>query len=401
MPLQKMTSIERRSVFSLALIMALRMLGLFMVIPLFALYINQLPGTTPLLVGLTMGIYGLTQAIFQIPLGVLSDRIGRKKVITLGLIIFMAGSIVAALSHSIWAILLGRALQGAGAVGSTIMAFVADLTREEQRTKAMAITGMTIGMSFSIAMVLGPVLAPWIQVQGIFWLAALFSILGMFILFACVPSHTRPTWHSETEPDFHQLSDILKHTELARFNIGIFCLHAIFTASFIVIPISLQTLAGLSSNHQWALYLPTLILAFCISVVCIVIAEKKHRVKPFFIAAVLLLTLAEISLWIFAKSLLLSALNLLLFFIAFSLLEAFLPSLVSKTAPPARKGTALGIYSFSQFSGIFVGGAVGGWLYGAFGLTDVHLFCATLAIIWLGIAFTMKNPQYSLQPSSV
>jgi predicted MFS family arabinose efflux permease len=401
MALQKMTSMERRSVFTLALIMALRMLGLFMVIPLFALYVSHLPGTTPLLVGLTMGIYGLTQAIFQIPLGALSDRIGRKKVIVLGLTIFMIGSIVAALSHSIGTTLLGRALQGAGAVGSTIMAFVADLTREEQRTKAMAITGMTIGMSFSIAMVLGPILAPWIQVQGIFWLAASFSIIGMFILFIFVPTHTQPTWHPETEPDFRQLSDILKHPELARFNIGIFCLHAIFTASFIVIPISLQTLAGLHSNHQWALYLPTLMLAFCISVVCIVIAEKKHSIKPFFIAAVLLLTIAEISLWIFAKSLLLSALNLLLFFTAFSLLEAFLPSLVSKTAPPARKGTALGIYSFSQFSGIFVGGAVGGWLYGAFGLTDVHLFCAILAIIWLGIAFTMKNPQYSLQPSSV
>jgi predicted MFS family arabinose efflux permease len=401
MALQKMTRLERRSVFSLALIMALRMLGLFMVIPLFALYVTNLTGSTPMLIGLTMGIYGLSQALLQIPFGALSDRVGRKKIITLGLVIFMIGSIVAAMSHSIWTMLLGRALQGAGAVGSTIMALIADLTSNEQRTKAMAITGMTIGLSFSLAMVLGPILGPWIQVKGIFWLAAMFSVIAIFILFTFVPTNTKPTWHPETEPDLHQFPDILRHPELLRFNLGVFCLHAIFTASFIVIPIGLQNLAGLSSNHQWALYLPTLMLAFCISVVCIVIAEKKHRVKPFFIAAVILLTVAEISLWIFAHSLLLSALNLLLFFTAFSLLEAFLPSLVSKTAPPARKGTALGIYSFAQFFGIFVGGAVGGWLYGAFGLTDVHLFCAVLAIIWLAIAFTMKNPQYSLQPSSV
>jgi predicted MFS family arabinose efflux permease len=281
------------------------------------------------------------------------------------------------------------------------MAFIADLTREEQRTKAMAITGMTIGLSFSIAMVLGPVLAPWIQVQGIFWLATLFSIIAIIILFTLVPAHQKPSWHPETEPDLHQLPDILKHPELVRLNLGVFCLHAIFTASFIIIPISLQNLAGLPGKHQWALYLPTLLLAFCLSVVCIVIAEKRHRVKQFFIAAVILLGVAEISLWVFAHSLLLSALNLLLFFTAFSLLEAFLPSLVSKTAPPARKGTALGIYSFSQFFGIFVGGALGGWLYGAFGLVNVYLFCATLAVIWLGIAFTMKNPQYSIQPSSV
>jgi predicted MFS family arabinose efflux permease len=398
---QKMTSTEQRSVISLALIMALRMLGLFMVIPLFTLYAITLPGATPALVGLTMGIYGLSQAILQIPFGALSDRIGRKKIITAGLLIFMLGSILAAMSHSIWMMLLGRALQGAGAVGSTIMALIADLTREEQRTKAMAITGITIGLSFSFAMVLGPILGPWIQVQGIFWLAAIFSVIAIAILFIFVPTPGQLTWHPETEPDLHRLPDILKHPELLRFNIGVFCLHAIFTASFIVVPISLQNLAGLQSNHQWALYLPTLMLAFCLSVICIVIAEKKYRVKQFFILSVLLLAIAEMSLWFFANNLLLSSLNLLLFFTAFSLLEAFLPSLVSKTAPPARKGTALGIYSFSQFFGIFVGGAVGGWLYGAFGLLEVHLFCAILAIIWLCIAFSMKNPQYSLQPSSV
>lgn len=392
---QKMNKTERLSVLSLSIIMALRMLGLFMVLPLFALYASHLPGATPLLIGLAMGIYGLTQAILQIPFGALSDRVGRKKIITLGLVIFIIGSMVAAMSHTIWGVLIGRALQGTGAVGSTIIALIADLTREEQRTKAMAISGMTIGVSFSLAMMLGPVLASWIQVSGIFWLAALFSGIAIFMLFTLVPTPAAVTWHAESEPNLPQLPSLLKNPDLMRLNIGIFILHAIFTASFIVIPIALQTLSHLHGNKQWLMYLPILITAFCLSIPCILIAEKKRRIKEFFVGGVLLLGIAEFLFWIFAHKLLLSAFSLLLFFTAFSLLEAFLPSLVSRTAPSSRKGTALGIYSFSQFFGIFVGGAFGGWLYGTFGLTEVNLFCAVLAIIWLAIAFNMKNPQYS------
>lgn len=392
---QKMNNTERRSVLALSTIMALRMLGLFMVLPLFALYASHLPDATPVLIGLSMGIYGLTQAVLQIPFGALSDRIGRKKIITVGLGIFILGSILAALSHTIWGLLIGRALQGAGAIGSTIIALIADLTRENQRTKAMAITGMTIGMSFSIAMLLGPLFAPWIQVNGIFWLAALFSLLGIVLLFTLVPEPPQPSWHAESEPEILQLPALLKHPELMRLNLGIFLLHTIFTASFVVIPIALQTLGHLHGNQQWYLYLPILLLAFAFTIPCIIFAEKKHCVKYFFIGGILLLGLAEFLLWIFAKNLLLSALSLLLFFVAFSLLEAFLPSLVSRTAPSNRKGTALGIYSFSQFFGIFVGGVMGGWLYGTFGLTQVNLFCALLAIIWLAIAFNMKKPLYS------
>ena len=392
---QKMNKIERRSVFTLAIIMALRMLGLFMVLPLFALYATHLPGATPALIGLAMGVYGLTQALLQIPFGALSDRVGRKKIIALGLIIFIIGSVIAALSQTIWGMLIGRALQGAGAIGSTIIALIADLTREEQRTKAMAISGMTIGVSFSLAMILGPVFAAWINVNGIFWLAALFSLLGIVLLFTLVPHPTKPTWHPESEPDMHQFPVLLKNPELMRLNIGIFFLHAIFTASFVVIPIALQTLAKLHGNQQWLLYLPILILAFLLIIPCIIIAEKKRCVRAFFLSGIVLLGVAEILFWVFVQNRLLSALSLLLFFLAFSLLEAFLPSLVSRTAPHSRKGTALGIYSFSQYFGIFVGGALGGWLYGAFGLTQVNLFCATLVLIWLGIAFNMKNPQYS------
>jgi predicted MFS family arabinose efflux permease len=236
---------------------------------------------------------------------------------------------------------------------------------------------------------------PFLQVSGIFWLAALFSFIAILILITLVPTPPTHAWHPETEPELKSFFYLLKHRELLRLNLGIFILHAVFTASFVIIPISLQNL-GLHSNQQWWLYFPILILAFSLTIPCIIISEKKQQLKNFFRGAILVLGLAEFLLWIFTHNLLLSAINLLLFLTAFSFLEASLPSLVSKTAPAARKGTALGIYSCSQFSGIFVGGTVGGWLYGAFGLTQVYLFCAILAMIWLYFAFNMKNPQLFL-----
>lgn len=390
-----MTSNEKRAVFSLAILMALRMVGLFMVLPVFALYAAHFIDTTPFLIGLAIGVYGLTQALFQIPLGALSDHFGRKKIISLGLMVFIIGSFMAGSAHSIQWLILGRALQGAGAIGSTIMATLADLTTPTERTKAMAIVGMTIGFSFSVAMVLGPLVVPWINVNGIFYVASAMGIIALFWLFWVVPTPKKTTWHQEAELDIRLLPALFKHPELLRLNVGIFLLHAIFTASFVAIPISLQTLVNIPGNQQWLIFLPTAALAFLISIPAIIIAEKKHQVRAFFIGAILLLGLSELLLWIFAKSLVLSSVNILLFFTAFSLLEAFLPSLVSKIAPKERKGTALGIYSSSQFSGIFVGGALGGWLYGTLGLTEVHLFCAILSIIWMTIAFSMKNPQYS------
>ncbi len=366
-----------------------------MVLPLFTLYAAHLAHATPFLIGLAMGIYGLSQAILQIPFGALSDHFGRKKIITLGLCIFALGSMIAALSHDIWSLLLGRALQGAGAVGSTIIALIADLTRPAQRTKAMAIAGITIGMSFSLAMVLGPILTAWIQVSGIFWLGVFLSIMALAILYAFVPTPAVITKPVETTPKIQQFFTLLRHAELMYLNIGIFLLHLIFTASFVVLPISLQTVAGLHGNQQWTLYFPTLLIAFLVSIACIRIAEKKHQIKYFFIGGIIVLVIAECLLWIFAHGLLLSALSILLFFSAFSLLEAFLPSLVSRTAPPHRKGTALGIYSCSQFLGIFAGGLLGGGLYGAGGASQVYLFCTIIAILWAAIAFKMKNPQYA------
>jgi MFS family permease len=395
MLLEKMTSTERYAVGSLAAIMSLRLLGLFMILPVFALYALQLTGSTPFLIGVAIGVYGLTQALFQIPFGMLSDHIGRKPVILFGLLIFIAGSILSALSQHIGTMIIGRALQGAGAVGSTIIAMLTDFTRVEQRSKAMAINGITIGFSFSLAMVLGPVFAAWVQVNGIFWLAAGLGALGIVILFMLVPASS---WHSDTEPAPAQFFTLLKEPQLLRLNLGVLILHAIFTASFVVIPIALDKLAGISGKTQWTLYLPALAAAFVISLALIAVAEKNQRVKPFFIAGIVMLGLAECFLLIWAHNKWLSGAAIVLFFTAFSLLEAFLPSWVSRVAPVARKGTALGIYSCSQFLGIFVGGTLGGWLYGSISLLYVYLFCVILTLIWLPIASGMKSPLYSAPP---
>lgn len=365
-----------------------------MVLPLFTLYASRYEGATPFSLGCAMGIYGLTQALFQIPFGALSDHIGRKKVIAGGLSIFILGSLIAACATSISYLILGRALQGSGAIGSTLIAAIADRTRETVRTKAMAIMGMTIGLSFSLAMILGPLLVTYTHINGLFALAAGLglSALGL-LLFIPKPNLTVDI----PKPNKKDGLFLLKQPELMRLNLGIFLLHCIFTASFVAIPISLQTLAGMQANEQGWIFLSAAAGAFILSIPCIVIAEKKHCVKLFFIAAIVLLGLSEGFLWKFAHNLLISSINVLLFLSAFSLLEAFLPSLVSKTAPSARKGTALGFYSCSQFLGIFAGGALGGWLYGSFGLIEVYLFCGILALIWATIAFGMKNPHYSKQ----
>jgi MFS family permease len=397
---KSMTSTERRGVTSLAAIMSLRMLGLFMILPVFALYAHDLAFSTPFLLGIAIGIYGLTQALLQIPFGMLSDHIGRKPIIALGLSIFIAGSIVAAYSHSIYLMIIGRALQGGGAIGSTIIATIADLTREEQRTKAMAINGITIGLSFSVAMILGPLFANWMTVGGIFWLAAGFGLLGMILLFTVTPTPEKTSWHSDAEAEPKQFFTIMKEPELARLNIGVLILNAIFTASFVVIPIALQKYAGYSATQQCKIYVPALALAFIVSLAMIGIAESKRQVKKFFLIGIAMLGISELILLIWPQNLNLAIGGLFLFFTAFSLLEAFLPSWVSRAAPKARKGTALGIYSCSQFLGIFVGGSVGGFLYGVFGLLYVYLFCVVLALLWLALAIGMQSPQYTTRLKS-
>lgn len=391
---EKMTTIERRAVISLSAIMGMRMIGLFMVLPVFALYAHQLDNSTPLLIGVAMGIYGLTQALFQIPFGALSDRFGRKPIIVIGLLLFALGSLIAALAHSLEWLIVGRALQGASAVGSTILAMMADLTREEQRTKSMAIIGITIGFSFSLAMLLGPLLTQWLAVNDLFYLAMLFSLGALIVLYTLVPTPIHQRWHRDTEPELKSIFKLILNKDLAKLNSGIFILHAIFTASFIVIPISLYQFAKLPTHQQWLVYLPTLLGAFIISLICIGLAEKKQRLKFYFIISILNLASAEILLWVAPSSQFISALGLCLFFTGFSTLEAFLPSLISRTAPAVRKGSALGIFSCSQFLGIFVGGVFGGWLYGQFSFSGVYFFCITMTGFWLALAFFMQPPRH-------
>ncbi len=390
----KMTAIEKRAVLSLSSIMSLRMIGLFMVLPMFSLYAHQLSGATPMLIGLAMGIYGLAQALFQIPFGALSDRIGRKPVIIIGLVIFAFGSLIAGMSHSIIPMIIGRSLQGIGAVGSTILALMADLTREDQRTKAMAISGITIGCSFSVAMFIGPVLTKWLTVSELFYLATLFGLAGILILYMSVPTPVNTRWHRDTEPELASILKLLTEPELSKLNIGIFLLHAIFTASFIVIPINLLHYLGMPSSRQWLLYLPTLLGSFLVALVCIAMAERKRQLKPYFLSGILALALSELLLLLDPGSMAATATGLFLFFGGFSLLEAFMPSLISRTAPASRKGSALGIYSCSQFFGIFIGGVLGGWLYGKFGYTGVYLLCISLALFWLAIALLMQPPRF-------
>ncbi len=389
-----MTPIEKRAIVSLSSIMSLRMIGLFMVLPVFTLYASQLEGATPFLIGLAVGIYGLFQAIFQIPFGSLSDRLGRKPIICFGLLLFCLGSLIAACSHTIAFMLLGRALQGAGAVGGTLLALAADLTPEEERTKAMAIMGMTIGFAFSIAMLIGPLLTTWMPVNGLFLVAMSAGLLAIFLLWKAVPTPTTTIWRRDAEPELHSIFTLLIKPELAKLYSGIFILHALFTASFVVIPIGLYKFAGLTANKQWTIYLPILLGAFLLSLICIGMAEKSRQLKRFFILGILLLLIAECLLWQFDQQIFITGIALCLFFTGFSLLEAFLPSLISRTAPVTHKGSALGIFSCAQFFGIFVGGAAGGWLYGKFSFAGVYFFCIMLTLLWLIIALLMQAPRY-------
>ncbi|OGT30875.1 MAG: MFS transporter [Gammaproteobacteria bacterium RIFCSPHIGHO2_12_FULL_35_23] len=388
-----MTRTEQIITLSLASIYAFRMLGLFMILPVFAVYASTLQLATPFLVGQALGIYGLTQALLQIPFGMSSDHLGRKPVIFFGLILFALGSILAALSHSIEGIIIGRALQGAGAIGSTITALLADLIPDEERLKAMSVIGMTIGLSFIIAMILGPLLTGMIGVPGIFWLTAVLALLGMIILSTLVPTPKRLLLHRDTEPVLNQFTKILTNLELLRLDAGILILHASLTAMFIVIP-SILLQNNIPLAKQWVIYLPVLILAFMCMMPFIIIAEKKRCLKETFIGAIIILIITQGLLWLFHFNVVMIAIILIFFFAAFTFLEASLPSLIAKISPAGNKGTAMGVYSSSQFLGIFIGGVVGGSIVHYFNFKQVFMFGTLLGISWLLFAITMKSPRY-------
>ncbi len=388
-----MTALERRATLALASVYALRMLGLFMMLPVLSLFAEQLEGSTPFLIGLSVSIYGLSQALLQIPFGLWSDRFGRKKVIVFGLLLFIAGSIVAALSTTIYGVLLGRALQGSGAIAAAVMALAADLTQEVHRTKAMGTIGASIGLSFGVAVTFGPIIAEFVGVQGIFWVTALLALLAILAIIYIVPEPPVSKRHRDAEVMPEQMGDALKNPELLRLNYGIFVLHLILTATFVVVPLLMRN-AGLVPADHWKVYLGVMVSAIAIMIPFVIIAEKKHKMKIVFLGAIATLMIADIGLMLVHDQLTGIIVCLGIFFTGFNLLEATLPSLISKTAPGDLKGTAMGVYSTSQFLGAFIGGAVGGWSYGVWGAQAVFLFCTLAALSWFWVSLYMKPPRY-------
>ncbi|MFT6219101.1 MAG: putative MFS family arabinose efflux permease [Cycloclasticus pugetii] len=389
-----MSEQEKRASLGLAGIFSMRMLGLFMILPVMSLYTEHLNGITPVLLGLSISIYGLTQALLQIPFGLMSDRFGRKKIITIGLLLFVAGSVVAALSTTIYGIILGRALQGSGAVAAAIMALAADLTLEQNRTKIMATIGISIGISFGIAMVLGPLLASVVGLQGIFWFTAILATVGIFILHNVVPDAKKLSVHKDAEPIPALMGKVLKDTQLLRLDFGIFCLHLVMTAMFVVLPLVLRGKLGIAADHHWMVYLPVLGLSVVAMLPFIILAEKKRKMKVVFVSAVAALSLASLGLYLFSGHLWGMLGSLFVFFTAFNLLEASLPSLISKIAFAGGKGTAMGVYSSSQFFGAFCGGLMGGLVWNNYGLASVFLACGGILFIWFIVALSMKAPRH-------
>lgn len=384
-----MSGLERRAVAVLASVYALRIFGLFLILPVFALYATGLSGHSPTLVGLAMGVYGLTQAVLQIPFGVSSDRFGRKPLIVLGLIVFALGSMVAARADSLATVTLGRALQGAGAIPAVVMALLADLTRDDQRTKAMAFIGGIIGAAFVASIVISPVLTGWIGVPGIFWLTAALALCAIPVVWFGVPTPLVAAERSRLRSAWPRL---LRDAQLWRLNASIFLLHLLLTALFLAVPVLIVRTTGLAATEHWHLYLPNMLAALLTMIPFIVFAHRRRQTVAVVRGGVAVLAFAALVLWQAHATLAGLIVGLWLFFSAFNLLEAILPASISRLAPPATKGAAMGIYSTAQFLGAFVGGVAGGVIVGAFGPAAVFAFALVVSGLWFVIAMGLREP---------
>ena len=385
-----MTPLERRASGWLASIVALRLFGLFIILPVFAIYGRELPGgQEPYLIGLAISIYGLTQGLFQLPFGAASDRFGRKPVIIIGLVVLVTGSVVAALSDTIMGVVLGRALQGAGAVSAAVSAFIADSTRDEVRTKAMATVGAAVGLTFAVALVISPPLTAWIGLSGVFWITAALACCGIIVVAWIVPAAPL------NPPAAEQMrrGDVLFDPQLLRLNVGVFVTFICQTAIFVVIPTLLVERGLLPAPQHWLVYAPVMLISLAVMIPPLLAAERRGKVRVVFLGAIATMTVAML-IAPFAVEAALAGLVvfLLLFFIALNLVEALQPSLVSRLAPPHLKGFAMGVYNTTQAFGLALGGILGGTVAKRFGDNAVFYVCAGLTALWFVVAWSMVPP---------
>lgn len=387
-----LTQHEKKIAAILASVFSLRMLGLFMIMPVVAIYGQKLEGFSPVWIGIIIGAYGLTQAVLQIPMGLLSDKIGRRPVILMGLVLFAIGSLVAAFADHVFWVAVGRFLQGTGAIASAILALAADLTREDQRSKVMAIIGMCIGLSFAAAMVLGPLLAERLGLSGIFAFTAGLAVVGIIVVATLVPNSVNKTSNRDAIPIPAQIKQLVRHPQLQKLNIGVFFLHMQLTTLFVVVP-GLLVKAGFHSQSHWMLYFPALLLSFVLLAPMMMWSMKKNKEVGMFQISIALLAVAMVLIYSFSQSGTGLLIALIVFFVAFNYLEANLPAWVSRLAPAGQKGSAMGAFSTCQFAGAFSGGLLGGILMQNFGQVGVLLGAASLALPWWLVSRTLVLPQ--------
>ena len=372
-----MNSTERLFALKVSLIMSIRMLGLFMLFPVMSVYAGDYDSSTPILIGMAIGIYGLTQALLQIPFGYLSDRFGRKPILIIGLLIFLIGSIIAATASNIIFVVIGRALQGGGAISAVLMAFLADSISEDNRAKANAFVGFQIGAAFMLSLIIGPIITSRIGLSGLFWVIGLLSIIAMLIVVSL--EHSRPI-------NYYRLSfGAFKETlsrELIAVDFSVFSLHLILASGFIVMPLLIMENQIVSMINNWQLYLPAVLLSFIGMIPLIIISEKFKKTKYILLLSVFLLIISQIIFYISNLNFSVFLITLTIFFVAFNTVEAILPSLLSKTASASKRGLAMGIFSTSQFLGTFIGGVIGGLIYDIYDSNSVFLFTIFVAIIW-------------------
>ncbi|MFB6434806.1 MAG: MFS transporter [Candidatus Malihini olakiniferum] len=389
----KMTPRERRATWCLGAVFSLRMLGMFMVLPVLTTYGMALPGASESLIGVTIGIYGLMQALLQLPFGLLSDRVGRKPLIVIGLLLFVLGSVIAALSPNIWGIILGRALQGSGAISATIMALLLDLTREQNRTKAMVFIGISFGVTIAIAMALGPIVAHAWGLQSLFWSMALLASICIIITLTLIPNSAPQALNRGSSIVRGSIRQVLSNSRLLKLNVGIMCLHILLMSSFVVLPRVLEQ-ARLPAEAHWKIYLYTMLISFIGALPFIIYAEVKRQMKWVFVGCIVVLLVAELLLWMAGSQFWPIVAGVQLFFLAFNIMEALLPSLISKEAPWGYQGTTMGIYSTTQFIGVAIGGSMGGVLFQFHGAAWVFAAGAMLCMLWLLVGISMKEPPY-------